>query len=519
MMKSKLAASILAFLLTAVSVGITANADACIAYYDKNGIIIDVKTIKRDCTDADMNEYANFYAPNESVSGKIFKFADGWWKTDTVEITKERDKLSYTQKAPNVTDDMCLPQYWTSDGDYDLILSKREIKELNARILNSEKTMMNDLDNLPETYNGKAVAEAQSGFASPTGMYLDGKPVSESYYDAIRKNIKNAKLSKNEKVRYGICTERTVMKAYPYDDWLSDTEWDKEWDNFVNTAVLFGEPLVLYNTTADGKFIYARSVCCEGWVKSEDVAVYENKAEWIKAKEHKNFLVVTGERVWLESSYDEDLSKKQLTMGTVLELADSYSFEQLNRLAWNNYTVVLPVRNSDGSCAEKTALISANRDVNIGYMPYTRANVISQAFKSLGNRYGWGGMLDSQDCSSFVREVYQCFGIVIPRNTTWQAAMPVQVIDISQMTDEEKKEELDKTPSGAILFFPGHEMMYLGTENGLYYTVNDVSSLVDPENPDGGIIRPRSVIINDLSTLRGNGTTWLSNLTTIAVIE
>ena len=519
MIKSKMTASILAFLLTAVSAGITANADPCIAYYDKNGTFIDARTINLDYIDEDLNEYANYYAPNDSVNAIIFEFADGLWKTDKVEIVKESDRLSYTQKAPNVTDDMCLPQYWTRDGDYDLILSKRKIKELNARILKNEKTMMNDLDNLPETYNGKELATAQSGFASPTGIYLDGKPVEESYYDAIRKNIKNENLSENEKVRYGICTERTVLKAYPYDDWLSDSEWDKEWDNFVNSAVLFGEPLVLYNTTADGAFVYARSVCCEGWVKTEDVAVCKNKTEWMNAKEHKNFIVVTGERVWLEPSYDEDLSEKQLTMGTVLGLADSSSFEQLNRLAWNNYTVAFPVRKSDGSYAEKTALISANRDVTVDYMPYTRANVIGQAFKSLGNRYGWGGMLNSQDCSSFVREVYLCFGIVIPRNTTWQSAMPVRIIDISQMTDEEKKAELDKTPSGAILFFPGHEMIYLGTENGLYYTVNDVSSIVNPEDPEGGIIRPRSVIINDLSTLRANGTSWLSNLTTIAVIE
>ena len=49
-----------------------------------------------------------------------------------------------------MTDGMCLPQYWTGDGDYDLVLSKREIKELNARILNSENTMMNDLSTLRE---------------------------------------------------------------------------------------------------------------------------------------------------------------------------------------------------------------------------------------------------------------------------------------------------------------------------------------------------------------------------------
>ena len=145
--------------------------------------------------------------------------------------------------------------------------------------------------------------------------------------------------------------------------------------------------------------------------------------------------------------------------------------------------------------------------------------MVKQAFRSLGNRYGWGGMLDSQDCSSFVREVYLTFGLVLPRNTTWQAAMPVDVTDISAMNEEERKAVLSDTPAGAILIWSGHEMIYLGEKDGLYYTINDVSSLVSTENPEGGIIRPRSVIVNDLSTLRGNGTTWLNNLEKVVVVK
>ena len=91
--------------------------------------------------------------------------------------------------------------------------------------------------------------------------------------------------------------------------------------------------------------------------------------------------------------------------------------------------------------------------------------------------------------------------------------------DISEMTADEKRDVLDKTPPGAILIWSGHEMIYLGENDGLYYTINDVSSLVNPENPDGGIIRPRSVIVNDLSTLRGNGTTWLDNITQVVVVK
>lgn len=489
-----------------------------ITYYDANGSLINSKSIDRP-SDMDINEYVNYYATEDTDTIKVHKYDNGEWGIYEADVKQSADNFSYTEKAPNVTNEMCRADYWIKDGADNLILSTDEIKELNTRIMAEKETMMYDLDSLPETYDGKAMAQSLAGFKSPEGIFLDGKPVEESYYEAIRTNIAGADTSENETTKYGICTTHTVLKAYPYEEWLSDSEWDKEWDNFAETAVLVGEPLVLYNSTADGKFIYARCACCEGWVSANDVAVCENKDKWTKAKTHENFLVITGERVWLEPSYDDDLSKKQLTMGTVLEMADGVDFAETNRLAWNNYAVKLPVRNSDGSYGEKTALISANRDVNVGYLPYTSANVVKQAFKSLGNRYGWGGMLNSQDCSSFAREVYMCFGFVLPRNTTWQAVMPVDATDISGMTDDEKKAVLDKTPAGAILIWPAHEMIYLGEKDGLYYTINDVSSLVSPANPEGGVIRPRSVIVNDLSTLRGNGTTWLGNLTNVVVVK
>ena len=507
-------------LISAISVlGISAQAaEYMITYYNADGRLVYVKSIDRS-TDTDISEYISHYTTEDTKKIKVHKLDNSIWETYTAAEAEAKDNLFYTEKAPNVTDEMCRAEYWIGEDSNDLVLSYGEIKEVNRRIMDKKETMMNDLDNLSENYNSKEMAQSLASFESLNEIFLNGDLVDESYYEAIRENIRNAELKDNENVRYGICTTRTVLKAYPYDEWLSDSEWDKEWDNFVNTAVLVGEPVVLYNSTEDGKFIYAKIACCEGWINADAVAVCRDKAEWTKAKTHESFLVVTGERVWLEASYDTDLSGKQLTMGTVLELADSVDFAETNRLDWNNYKVKMPVRNADGSYVAKTALISANRDVNIGYLPYTSGNVIKQAFKSLGNRYGWGGMLDSQDCSSFVREVYLCFGFELPRNTTWQAIMPVDVTDISGMTDNEKKVVLDNTPAGAILIWPGHEMIYLGERNGLYYTINNVSSLVSAAAPEDGIIRPRSVIVNDLSTLRGNGTEWISNLASVVVVH
>ena len=96
------------------------------------------------------------------------------------------------------------------------------------------------------------------------------------------------------------------------------------------------------------------------------------------------------------------------------------------------------------------------------------------------------------------------------RNTTWQKAMPVKSFDLSEYTDEQKMELLDMLPLGAVLFFSGHEMLYLGHEDGKYYVISATSSIMNPD--ESGRQRARSVMINSLDIKRANGNTWLTSL-------
>ncbi|MGN0108455.1 MAG: SH3 domain-containing protein [Hominilimicola sp.] len=513
---------IAAVITSAISFTFAANTFAdnntlyCCAYYDADNKLVYVKNIRSGITDEDISEYVNYYQPENAVKSKVYKW-DNNMKPEQpaadIALTTATDNFDSTFKAPNTTSELCSADFWINNGNAsdELVLTYSEITRLNQNILDTEAASMTDLTSLPETYNGKEMSAAAANFSSPTGHYLNGEIVEESYYQAIRDNIANADVSESMPLKYGICVNRTVMKVYPYSDYLSDSPTDPEWDDFVSSAVYVNEPLAVYYTTADGEFTLVQSTLCSGWVPTADIAICKDKEEWTAATCFENKLVVTGEKIYLEDSADSDLSQKMLTMGTVLELDTEHSSAVANRLPWNNYVVKMPARNEDGSFYHKYAMIPANRDVNVGYLPYTTANVLRQAFKSLGNRYGWGGMMNAQDCSSFALEVYKCFGINIPRNTTWQAQMPVEVTSLSEMADDEKKEFLDNLPAGSILQFPGHEMIYLGSHGGLYYTINNVSSLVSPDEP-GIVIRPRGVVVNDLSTLRGNGTTWLNNL-------
>ena len=422
-----------------------------------------------------------------------------------------------TSLAPDVSAWMCKAEYWIEKnyGSDRLLLTREEIARLNQRILETPETNMTDLNALPETFDGTAMAASMGDFASPKNLYLDGEPVEEAYYEAIRENIRNAQVTEEMPVRYGYTVNQTVMKAYPYGEFLSDSPTDPEWDNLASAGLYVNEPVAIYFATADGRFVLAKGQSCSGWVPAEDVAVCKDKEEWMAAKPGENILVVTGEKVYLEAgAILKEVSEKRLPMGTVLERVTDTGLSVTGRIDWNNYVVKLPWREADGSFSQKLALIPANRDVSTEYLPFTSAGIIDQAFKLLGNRYGWGGMLYSQDCSSFVKDIYRCFGLEIPRNTTWQAAMPVAVADMSKMTAEERTAHLRSLAPGSILQFPGHEVLYLGEADGKFYVINDVSSVAVSTGEADGVerVRVRSVIVSTLDTKRMSGKTWFEDL-------
>lgn len=172
--------------------------------------------------------------------------------------------------------------------------------------------------------------------------------------------------------------------------------------------------------------------------------------------------------------------------------------------------VYLPVRRADGSCEKQMALIPETAQVSVGYLPLTEENIAMVALNSLGDTYGWGGMMDVEDCSSMVRTVYSCFGVTIGRNGNWQWNSNLEKIDLSNTSLEEKRLVLDRLPLGSALCFPGHEMIYLGKVNRKYYVVSTASSMLSPATSKR--LRTRDVMINTLDVCRPNGKTWLQEL-------
>ena len=425
---------------------------------------------------------------------------------------------------PDVTDSMSWPDYWLqNDAGADQELADwRSITALNSAMLTKEECNMNDLRRYSEYVDAGFPDRLYDASAKDFRSYMKdgyydrgGNPVGETQFQQIVPNVRNEAYLPAHSVQYGIAVHRTDLRAFPTDEIITDELGDIDFDYVQLSSVRVNDPLILLSLSADGRYYYAATSSCDGWVRAEDIAICGSRGEWLGAWDlsEDRTLVVTDNRIYLEqSNTDPAVSGLMIPQGSYLELMQPITVPGRisNRSPQQNYAVYVPVRNADGSYAKKAALISQHYGVSAGYLPLTRRNILRTAFQMLGDAYGWGGMLSAEDCSGYIRGVYRCFGLELPRNTTWQAQAPAVKYDLSGMNDDEKKAVLNQLPAGTTLFFRGHEMMYLGTENGKYYVISAVSSAGNPFGP--GKIRIRSVVINTLDMKRANQTTWLSNL-------
>ena len=111
----------------------------------------------------------------------------------------------------------------------------------------------------------------------------------------------------------------------------------------------------------------------------------------------------------------------------------------------------------------------------------------------IGDKYGWGGFLESRDCSAFVRDIFTNFGIHLPRNSKAQVYYGNNQIDLSNLSRKEKESYIiaNATPYQTILWLQGHIMLYIGEYEGRAIVAHSAWSATTGkryENMLGGVV-------------------------------
>ena len=96
---------------------------------------------------------------------------------------------------------------------------------------------------------------------------------------------------------------------------------------------------------------------------------------------------------------------------------------------------------------------------------FNQFNIAYIGKQLVGEPYGWGGKLQTRDCSTLTRDFFAPFGIYLPRNSSQQAHESDGVyMSLKGLNKEEKAAAIMAygRPCRSLLFVKGHITLYLG---------------------------------------------------------
>ena len=373
--------------------------------------------------------------------------------------------------------------YWVNRAEAcEKVLKDRdEIDAFNSFAFANDPNLV-DLASYPEQLTGEEVVGIIRSISKPYDkdlFYRYGRKLKNADYERYTADLNLISLPDVVPIRFGMVLQRADMRTWPTADVVFKSQETFDLDRFQENGLFPANVVAILHESKDGLWYFVQSFNYAAWVQKDKIVI-GSRPKIVAYKNAARFLVVTGSKVTTNfNPHAPAISELQLDMGVRLSLAnpDALSDDIDGQSPTASYAVQLPVRNENGTLDFRTALIARSQDVHPGYLPYTRRNIIQQAFKFLGERYGWGHSYNARDCTGLVSEVYKTVGIYLPRNSTQQGNSPIgeNIRFSSDDTAEEKLRALASADVGDLIYSTGHVMLYLGTVDNQPYVIHDSS--------------------------------------------
>ena len=438
---------------------------------------------------------------------------------------------AFVRTIDGVDLEMMNADYWISENDNRIIMNADEIAAYNYENravirASDDETVFPHLDEFGDTLDGDILRtflndNARSIPETPSRYYHDGGRTNYAYWKALIE-LSNIDAVEDEiKVQYAYTVKRMTLRLFPTEDRVFDGPDDLYYDYILYAECMPYMPCVVLHESTDGEYLYVVFDSYSAWVRKDAVALCRNREDWVARQNPDQWLVVTAREIRLGNDpYNDATTDLVLPMGTQMELVTADDAPDIinQRTTFGNYVVKVPTRGSNGYIEDEYVLIPVSDDVHVGFLPYTPANIVRQALKLLGDRYGWGGDLQANDCTGITREIYRCFGILLPR-VGQSNSKGVYKVDMSEMDDDEKLDVISNLTPGSLISFPGHMTIYLGTVDDVPYVISATGSFVAPSPGSEEILHPNSVIITSLYVRRASLKTWLESATVAMTIK
>ena len=332
-----------------------------------------------------------------------------------------------------------------------VILTTAEILEYNKKIIN-KTDMYYDINNI-KSLSKEKIEEYITTYNLPKLPKYDGDLELNS---TTTQNILDNRALDNiidlNSITKGIIVKRTNLRSFPTNIYFYDNKNKKDFDRLQETELHVNTPVLIVHESLDKEWYFVISPFYVGWVLKDNVA-YAKDEDLNYLINNKNFIVVTEPVV--------NINNVTLDMSVKLPFVGSNN---------NNLNVILSTKGSDGFVKMTNVSISKDQ-ASIGYLPYTKENIIELATKYLGIKYSWGGLDNGVDCSSFVSNIYRVFGFTFPRNTSSQNKSVGTITSLENKTPTDKL-NLIKNTEPSLLFQSGHVMLYIGEDNNKPYIIH-----------------------------------------------
>lgn len=361
-----------------------------------------------------------------------------------------------------------------------LILDAEAIRAQNTKLVAVDDSM-HDLGAMPASLEGERVRGWTEGLASaPTRALYDGTgaPIDAVVLKSALDNRNLDAIPDSQTTRFGMVVRRASLRTFPGPLRAYSSSDDSDIDRFQESALFPGTPVVVAHPSSDGQWLFIVSLNYAAWIETGAVAVGPREDVLAYGKQAP-YRIITGSKV--ETVFTPEVpavSEVLLDMGSRLPLsADALAASVNGQHPYTSWIIQLPVRGEDGALSFSPALLQKVAGSSAGYLPLTRANIIRQAFKFLGERYGWGHSYNGRDCSGFVSEIYRSMGVMLPRNTSDQSVSPG--LNRTHLpptaTREERLAAVAAMDVGDLVYIPGHVMMVIGRIDGRPYVIHDTN--------------------------------------------
>jgi hypothetical protein len=238
------------------------------------------------------------------------------------------------------------------------------------------------------------------------------------------------------------------------------------WDVWNLDIVDIGTPVQILHVSKSGGFLFVLTHNGFGWVPAEKVAIagYDAVDRYVT---DPHFVICTGDKAPFFAGPDGKFTSGWLRMGDRVPLAGGTG---QNAGGTGPYKIMVPVRQADGSLSVQAAWLTAGADVQAGYLPYTRRNVLLQSLKLLDNIYDWTGAWMGRNHATVLRDIFSCFGFRLPScgellsvytdHPKWMSA--------GTPRDRQYREVLANEPFLTLqICSSGHSQLFLGGYDGV----------------------------------------------------